>query len=55
MKEHIKKLMKRDKKRKISVKLPVDIPTRNKLTALGTISQDIIRLYEKNSKGMEVN
>ena len=47
--ENIKKLMKRDKKRKISVKLPVDIPTRNKLTVLGTISPDIIILDAKKT------
>ena len=47
--EHIKKLMKRDKNRKISAKPSVDITTRNKLTVLGTISPDIIRLDAKKT------
>ena len=47
--EHIKKLMKRDKKRKICSKATVDTPSRNKLTVLGTISPDIIRLDEKKT------
>ena len=47
--EHIKKLMKRDKKRKIFSKATVDTPSRNKLTVLGTISTDIIRLDAKKT------
>ena len=36
--ENIHKLIKRDNKRKISAKLTVAIPTRKKLTVLGTMS-----------------
>ena len=45
--EYIKKLMKREKKIKISAKPLVDILTRKKLTVLGTISPGIIRLDAK--------
>ena len=56
MVNHIKKLMKRDKKRKISAKPLVEMPTRKKLTLVGTISSDIIRLdANKNSGGREGN
>ena len=48
--EHIKKLMKREKKRNISAKARVDIPTRKKLAVLGTISLDIIRWDAKNQR-----
>ena len=41
--EHIKKLMKREKKVKIYSKTPVDMLTINKLAVLGKISPDIIR------------
>ena len=44
MAEHIKKLMKREKKVKIYSKTPVDMLTINKLAVLGKISPDIIRL-----------
>ena len=47
--EHIKNLMKGEKKRKISAKPPVDMPTRKKITVLGTISPDIIRLDAKKT------
>ena len=47
---HIKKLMKRDKKRKISAKPLGDMPTRKKITLLGTISPDIIRLDAKKKQ-----
>ena len=55
MAELIKKLIKRDKKMNISAKPPVDIPTRKKLTVLGTISMDIIRLDAKKNLRREVN
>ena len=53
--EHTKKLLKREKKRNIYAKPPIDMPTRKKLTVMGTISPDIIRLDKKNSRGREVN
>ena len=45
--------MKRDKKRKISSKPLVDMPTRKKLALLDTISPDITRLDAKKSGGRE--
>ena len=42
--------MKRDNKRKISAKPPVDMPTRKKLAVLGTISPDIIILNAKKQQ-----
>ena len=47
--------MKRDKKRKISAKPLVDMPTRKKLALVGTISPDIIRLDEKTGREREGN
>ena len=48
--------MKREKKRKISAKPLVDMPTIKKPTLVGTISPDIIRLdANKNIGGREGN
>ena len=49
MAEHIKKLIKRYKKIKISAKPPVDMPTRKKLNVSGAISPDIIILDAKKT------
>ena len=50
LEKQIKKLMKRDKKINIYAKPPVDMPTRKKLTVLGKISPDIIRLDAKKQR-----
>ena len=47
--DNIKKLTKRYKNRKIFAKITVDMPTRNKLAVLGTISPDIIRSDAKKA------
>ena len=49
MENNIKKVMKTEKKRNISAKPLVDMTTRKKLTLLGTISPDIIRLDGKKT------
>ena len=53
--EHVNILMKRDKKRNISAKPPVDMPTRKKLTVMGTISPDIIKLDAKKQRRKEIS
>ena len=53
--EHVNILMKRDKKRNISDKPPVDMPTRKKITVMGTISPDIIRLDAKKQRRKEIS